>query len=120
MKTVYKILPVFVNYGDFGVPDKFGACTRAIFVFIRKKYQDDTGLLMHEKTHVKQFYRTLGLHPFLYLLSKTYRLKSEVEAYREQLKWKPYNAGNKELFAGFLRSKYNLIISRSDSIRLLS
>lgn len=56
-------------------------------VRIRPAYRDDEGLLQHELIHVRQWWRTLGLHSLLYLCSKKYRLKAEVEAYREQIKW---------------------------------
>lgn len=48
---------------------------------------------------------TLGLHSLLYLFSSDYRLKAEIEAYQEQLKYSPHDLMR---FAEFLVSKYDL------------
>jgi len=122
IKFVYKILPTLVFYTDRIIPERFGGYTTGILVFIRPKYKDDEGLLYHELTHVRQFYRTLGLHAILYLLSKRYRLKAEIEAYREQLKHPP--AVNnpepyRELYAKFIATKYGLDISEREAQELL-
>ena len=86
IKTVYGFLPVFIFYPD--VEDAhWSAKQNGPFIRIRE-YKDDEGVLRHEMTHVKQFYRMLLIfHPFLYLLWPWYRLQSELEAFREQLKW---------------------------------
>ena len=52
--------------------------------FIHEDKRGDAGLLVHEKVHIKQFWKTLGLHGLLYKFSKKYRLKSEREAYTAQ------------------------------------
>lgn len=48
--------------------------------FVKIKDRDPF-VFVHEMIHVKQFWRTFGLHWFLYPLSKKYRLKAELEAY---------------------------------------
>lgn len=84
LKFVYGILPALVIQTD-NMPAKFGGCSNAMLVRIRPKYAADTGLLNHELTHVKQFYRTLGLHSILYPLVAKYRLYAEVEAHAVQI-----------------------------------
>lgn len=107
-----------IFYTNRFIPERFAACTRGPFIFIRPEYRDDIGLLEHEKTHVKQWYRTLGLHSFLYLFSKNYRLKSEVEAYRQQSKFTedPHKFIK---FAELLSMNYNLPITQPDAYYLL-
>ena len=85
LKFVYGIFPAFVFYTD-NLAEWQGGCANGPVVRIRTKYKDvDTGILQHELTHVKQFYRMLGFHGLLYLLFDTYRYRSEIEAYRVQL-----------------------------------
>ena len=109
------------------IPKKFGAFTRAFFIFIRTKYKDDTALLEHELVHVRQFWRTFGLSLLLYSLSKKYRLTAEVEAYQIQLQVheRVDTLPNEEmdavrlLYADFISTKYGLDISTVDAYRLL-
>lgn len=105
--TIYTTL--FVGTNNAG-------CARGPVILIRPEYRGDTGLLEHEKTHVWQFWRTFGLHSFLYLFSKSYRLKAEVEAYRVQL---TYASAQALRFAGFLSANYGLDISQEDALKLL-
>ena len=122
VKWVFKVLPAFVFYTDRFVPKRFGGVTYGIFVFIRKKYRNDRGLLEHELVHVKQFYRTLGLHALLYSLWKRYRLRSEVSAYRVQLSYPPALEDPeryRDLFAGFVAQKYGLSITKEQARELL-
>ena len=91
--------------------------TRGPIILIKPQCRDDTGLHIHELTHVKQWFRTLGIHSFLYLFSKSYRLKAEVEAYREQLKH--YLDDRSALFAHYLANDYGFEISQEEAMRLL-
>lgn len=75
-----------VIYTDW-LPTNSDGCANAFVIRIRPDHRGDTGLLAHEQVHVSQWWRTLGLHSLLYLCSKRYRLKAEVEAYREQLRY---------------------------------
>jgi hypothetical protein len=100
-------------YTNFGIPARFAAYTRGPFIFIRPAYRDDAGLLAHERVHVRQWLRTLMLHPLLYALSDKYKLASEVEAYREQSK---YDSDDCTLqYAGYLAHNYSLSISVADA-----
>lgn len=99
------------------IPDNAAGCTRGPLIFIRPEYKNDKGLIEHEKIHRWQWFRTFGLHSFLYLLSDVYRLAAEVEAYREQAKY--YNNDRRELFAEFISRDYGISVSVSNALKLL-
>jgi hypothetical protein len=63
-----------------------GAAGRANGPLIRilKRYKGNKGLLEHEKFHVRQWWFTLGMHGFIKIFSKKYRLWSEARAYQIQ------------------------------------
>ena len=105
-----------IFYTNFAVPKQHAACTRGPFIFIRPQHKDDKGLLAHEMEHVAQWWRTFGLHSFLYLFSKRYKLKCEVEAYKVQLLYSPY-AHYK--FAEFISKNYDLNITEAQALELL-
>lgn len=94
-----------IIYTDKLVPADRAACTRGPVILIRPSYKGDLGLLEHERVHVRQWWRTCGLHSVMYAFSKKYRYQAEIEAYREQLKFSP-----EELltFAVFIYNKYGL------------
>ena len=119
LKFVYGVLPAFVIYNDKLVPEKFGGITRCMFIFMKSKYRADDGLLQHELTHVKQFYRTLGFSLIMYALSKNYRFSAEVEAYKAQSEY--YK--NKELSYNWmvdsLTTKYDLDITKEQALEAL-
>lgn len=52
---------------------------------IHPDYADDAGLLAHELTHVRQWWRRPLSHGKRYARSEVYRLNAEVEAFRAQL-----------------------------------
>lgn len=52
---------------------------------ILSKYIDDKGILNHELKHAEQ-YKDNMFHILKYKFSKDYRLESELEAYKEQVK----------------------------------
>lgn len=105
-----------LKYTDQGIPERFAGWTVTFFIKIRPLYQADVGLLEHEKLHVRQFWRTLGLYCALYPLWKKYRLGCEVEAYREQLRYNPLSIGH---FATRLATCYGLNITTDEAIELL-
>ena len=105
-----------VIYTDTVVPSGFAGWTIGPVIFIRPKYKDDRGLLEHEKVHVRQFMS----NPFGYcrvLWDKKYLLKTEVEAYREQLKW--YDSDRSEYFAWAIATKYGIDITQEEALKLL-
>lgn len=122
LKFVYGFLPAIVFYTNKLIPKRFGAYTMGLFIFIRPKYREDRGLLEHELTHARQLYRTFLLHTLFYPLSKKYRLKAEVEAYRVQLQYPPASESPyryRKLFAQFIATKYGLSISEKEAEELL-
>ena len=74
----YLPVPVFYTKNKMG---KFIGKAYGIFAIIWIKHKDDVKLHKHELIHIKQFYRTFGLHAILYNVSKKYKLKCEREAY---------------------------------------
>lgn len=100
---IYLILHTrYTNLGEWAVPNKIqyikpelsGDCTCYVWhcvITIDPKKKGDIGLLEHEKVHAKQFGRWLWLDGVLKYLSSKYRLISELEAYREQVRYGRYN-----------------------------
>lgn len=108
---------MMVFYTDRFVPTRFSAYTRGPFIFIRPAYRGDRGLLEHERVHVRQWLRSLGLHALLYLLWHDYRLRCEVEAYQVQA---AHSAGDiAPVFARLIATKYRLKITEHEALRLL-
>lgn len=107
-----------VVYTDRLIPARFGGFTFGPLILIRPAYRGDRGLLEHERVHVAQFWRTLGTMGIGYLLSKRYRLRCEVEAYREQARW--YVTDRRPLFARFLVDKYDLGVTYDEALALLT
>lgn len=105
-----------IFYTNYLIPARFAACTRGPVILIRPQYRYDEGLLAHEKVHRRQWLRTLGLHSFLYLFSKRYRLRSEIEAYKVQLEYSPEKI---TVFAWYLVGDYGLDITMQDALSLL-
>jgi hypothetical protein len=105
----------FVFYTNRFIPRRFAAHTRGPVIFIRPEYRDDHGLLEHEIVHVRQWYRN-PLFGLFYKFSARFRLNAEVEAYRKQLKSSP---NNRDLFAHYIASKYNLDITQEQAAKLL-
>lgn len=121
IKFVYGILPVFVTHtNSMSRPQSTAGYAKGFCIKIRTKYSFDIGLLHHELTHVKQWYRTLSLHSLLYLFSKWYRKVSETEAYRVQLKYSKDREKAIERFANAMVDKYKLGITVEEARRLLT
>jgi hypothetical protein len=119
IRWVFKCLPAFIFYGDF--LRRNGGVTFGPFILIRKKYEGDAspaaeGLIEHELTHVRQFYRTCGLNGPRYLFAR-WRLAYEVEAYKAELRYAPDAAGR---FAWCLANRYRLGITESEALKLLA
>ena len=80
------IFPVLIFYTKRLLNGKDGYCY-ILFICIHPDNKTDKGLLMHELTHVKQWYRTFGFHTILYYTSKKYRDKAEQEANTIQMEY---------------------------------
>jgi hypothetical protein len=105
-----------IFYTDL-IPARFSGYTIGPVILIRPSRRGDVGLLAHEKVHVSQFWRSLGILPLLSLFIPSLRLKFEVEAYRKQLEFNPDAA---LAFAGFISTKYGLSITVTDALKLLT
>ena len=141
VKTVFGILPAFVNYSDKGMAEWQGGYAKGPYIQLREKYRTDEGILQHELTHVKQFYSTIligllialvcyligfefiaslmiggsfGIHAFLYLFVQKYRLWCEVSAYRVQNKY--YEDDRSIRFAKVILEKYSITGIDLDSV----
>lgn len=100
----------FIFRTDKFISEKFSGKSFGPFVFVRP--ESSKHLLAHELTHVKQFYRTLGLLPILYQFDR-FKLKFEIECYRAQ-----YESGAEPKgLARALSEKYDLKISYEDALR---
>lgn len=107
-----------VFYTNRFIPKKYDALTVLCFILIRPEHKDSVGLLEHEKTHVKQFWRGWGIgYGVRYRWSKKARLAYEVEAYRTQLQHQPHAA---VAFARYLATNYNLDITEAQALDLLT
>lgn len=106
-----------VFYTNRLVGKAFAGAARGPFIFIRPEFKGDQGLLEHERVHVRQFWRTFGLHGLRYRFSRAYRLRAEVEAYRRQLEFSPASRGH---FATLLAGEYDLGITIARAFALLS
>jgi hypothetical protein len=105
----------FVFYTNWFIPARFGATTYGPFVFVRPKYKGtDEGLLQHELTHVKQFWRN-PLFGLWYFFSKNARYKYELEAYRVQLKY--YTDNRAGTFAWYLVNNYKLHVPKDQVLQ---
>jgi hypothetical protein len=132
-----------LKYSD-DLPDGFGGATQGPFIKVRPRYQNDGGLLEHEKTHVQQWYALMGLglaivaalallvspalcpaaavapflHPLLYKFLRPYRQWCEVQAYREQIE--ADGNSNSDFAVTALVEKYHFRLSIDEARALLN
>ena len=125
------------------LPDGFGGIAQGPLIKLLRKYQNDVGLIEHEKSHVRQWYAvmTLGLlfwvvmvvqvspafwvgcgispflHQLLYRFARPYRRWSEVKAYRTQIATGDYR--NNEFAVIALVEKYDLDLSVDEAKALI-
>ena len=125
------------------LPNGFGGTAQGPFIKLLPKYKDDTGLIEHEKTHVRQWYTVLGLgllfctslmllvsvslwplyglalflHQLLYKFVRPYRRWCEVKAYRKQITAGGYACN--EFAITTLVEKYDLDLSVDEARALL-
>lgn len=109
--TVYKIFPVLLIYEDVS-SFSFNTITPQALSFgfvvvLNKKYDKD--YLLHELTHVKQYYRYCMLAPLLYTFNQKYRVIFEYEAYMSES-----NRFLDEEFIDHMYKFYNITLSKND------
>lgn len=121
----------------------FGGTAQGPLIKILSKYRGDTGLIEHEKTHVRQWYAVLAiglllcslltqlvapslwplcglapfLHQLLYKFVRSYRRWCEVRAYRKQIAQGDY--ASTEFAVVALVDKYDLGLSVDEARALL-
>ena len=98
---------IYYTYRDL---NGFAGKTNAFIIRINVAYKGDKGLLEHEKVHVGQFWRN-PLHGLFYKFSRSYRLKSEVEAYRKQVEY----GADIDKMAWLLWNRYDLDITLDEA-----
>jgi len=135
---------IIVTNSDVLIPKQHDAFTIGPVTFIRPEHKGDKALIEHECTHAAQWlYVTvlsfaalaillylalpihwlglsvlsIGVHGALYRLVPEYRLRAEVQAFREQLKHYPDD--RTESLAALLVSNYNLNISYESALKAL-
>jgi hypothetical protein len=118
IRWVFKYLPAFIFYSN--LLKRNGGVAFGPLILLKMKYKGDTsasaaGLIEHELTHARQFYRTCGLNGPRYLFAR-WRLAYEVEAYKVELRYAPHAVG---AFAGFIANRYRLDITESEALNLL-
>ena len=103
------------------LPEGMAGRSTALSIEIRPAYREDEGLYQHELCHVFQWIFTLGLHGLL-VKWRPYRLWSEVQAYRRQLRylnrWGQYPTVE-ELAARLCGPGYDLRITPERAVVLL-
>ena len=125
------------------LPNGFGGTAQGPLIKMLSKYKGDTGLIEHEKTHVRQWYAALAIwlllcallslvvspvlwplcglaplvHLVLYKLVRPYRQLCEIQAYRKQLATGGYSTGEFAVIA--LVEKYDLGLSSDQAKALL-
>lgn len=108
-----------VFYTDL-IPQRFTGYTFAFIILLRPSVKGDIALLEHEKVHVNQFWRTLGLNGIFYLFSKKKRMEYELEAYLKQLEFEKNKDLAKQTFAKYLSNNYNLNLTYEDALKLFN
>ena len=93
LKFVYGILPAFVFYTDKYVPRNVAGVAYENLVFIRPEYRENEEFLVHELTHVKQYYRYLFTFRSLHRAYGKNPVPFEIEAVRAEVEYIRKKAG---------------------------
>lgn len=86
------IPPAFIHYTD-KLPANVAGRSSWLLVEIRKGYEADKGILMHELFHVKVWWLTLGPLGILLRNHPRFRLWNEAAAYKVQIQHPNKNGG---------------------------
>ena len=118
--SIWKIVPVPV-ISVSQMPGRLVGLCLGPLVLVRDDYASDWPTIIHELTHCKQFWRGFGiLHLFRYYASRSYRLRTEVEAFRAELAVCPASERQQRLkdSARALATSYSLGLD-TEACRLL-
>ena len=122
----------------------FGGTAQGPVIKLLPKYKNDTGLIEHEKAHVRQWYTVLAIglllctlltllvspslwplyglalfiHQLLYKFVRAYRRWCEVQAYRKQIETGGY--ADNDFAVTALVEKYGLRFSANEARALLT
>ena len=119
IRFIYRVIPIPIIYKDSLV--KLAGKSYGVFIAIKESHRYNEALLQHELVHCRQFYRTLGLHGILTLVSKKYRLRAEVEAYKVTIEYKGYTEESEyEWIVDTLYTNYNLDTTKEEIRRQLN
>ena len=136
------MIPHLVIYAD-SVPSHMAGKANGPIISIHTNYKGNTGVLMHELEHVKQWWAFVlisavvaawllyvgevywffaflpgaAAHSLLYAMCAPYRLWSEVRAYRVQARH--YTDDRTASFAYAISSAYGLDITQEEALKLL-
>ena len=104
MNFVYKILPYFIIRTK--LLDSTWVAGISLWLVVLVKSDANEAVIKHEETHIKQQWRyTPILFALLYFASDKWRLKFEIEAYRETIKHSSITA---ESIARSLVKRYSI------------
>jgi hypothetical protein len=85
LERLWRVLPVPVLVLD-RMPGRLVGLSMGVFIVLRRDYAADRPTVVHELEHCKQFWRGgVMLHMLRYYVSRDYRLRMEVEAFRAEL-----------------------------------
>ena len=85
IERLWRVLPVPVIVLD-RMPGRLVGLSMGLFIVVRADYARDRPTMIHELVHCKQFWRGgVLLHMLRYYVSREYRLRAEVEAFRAEL-----------------------------------
>jgi hypothetical protein len=85
LHRVWHVVPVPLLILD-RMPGRLVGLSMGLFVVMRRDYAHDRPTLVHELEHCKQFWRGgILLHLLRYYLSRRYRLRMELEAFRAEI-----------------------------------
>ncbi len=85
VKFYFFYLPFLVFYTNRLIPERASGYVFFLFIFVKPIINSkDLSVITHEVTHLRQVFRTGGLHYPLYNFNQKYRYKSELEAYSYQ------------------------------------
>lgn len=121
-----RIFPLKVRYVN-DLPERYPGsevrawCRDGRIVEIVKKYQDDHGLFVHERTHYRQWLRWFAIHRILYAKAKWYKFRCEAEAYANQLLSYPKEEFyyKRNLFGGFISDWYGLEVTKEEAMAMI-
>jgi len=121
LKFVYGILPAVVIKTRL-MQKRCRARTNAFVVRIHPtEIEELEYVTQHELQHVKQWYKTLSTHGWLYLLSKKYRLWAEVTAHKAGMKnvSKEQQKIKNEEFAELMIEEYEFKLTKKEALDML-